>query len=518
MASGRGASGVAGGQGGRRCSRCKDSRTTGTRVRRPRPRWADAGYPLSVRCTNDETAHVVAHGFDGLLGVPPRRAQPQGHSLGRGDHLLGRRWSHPASRRQVRSFTAAEASSGVLSNNVRALGLQVVPALTALRPERKGEAVNEPRSSKRSRRTTHKEWRSRSVAVAAALFISTPVVLVGGSATASASTRVVNAPAQVVPGTTSLNGIACHGHDNCVAVGSDSGEGVVVPITDGVPGTAEPVSATDSLTAVSCPTTTYCVAVGTGPYSNPPEPTQTAGYVVPITDGTPTGANVVPGMGMPGAPDQVYLYGVGCISATSCWAVGSSAYLGDVILPIGSQNLEPVAPGYGLQGVACRDNTCIAVGNEAVTSRKYPYGEGIAVAVTDGKAGSLGGSPGTQTLNGVACRFSAWCFAVGSNTHDSTEGVVVLVISQTIRNAVLVPGSAVLYGVGCRHVTQVDCVAVGSGSNQGVVAPIYDGTPGAAHAVAGSDELSGVACPTSTSCLVVGGNSSDEGVLATVRL
>ncbi len=209
---------------------------------------------------------------------------------------------------------------------------------------------------------------------------------------------------------------------------------------------------------------------------------------------------------------------MGCISATSCWAVGSSAYLGDVILPIGSQNLETVAPGYGLEGVACRDNTCIAVGNVAVMSRKHNYGEGIAVAITDGKAGSLGASPGAQNLNGAACRSSEWCVAVGSNSHDSTEGVVVLVISQAIRNAVPVPGSAVLNGVGCRRTTQVDCVAVGSGSNEGVVAGIYDGTPGTAQAVAGTDELSGVACPTSTSCLVVGGNSSDEGVMATVHL
>jgi hypothetical protein len=378
--------------------------------------------------------------------------------------------------------------------------------------------VNEIGPSNMLRRSTHRGWCSGPAALAAVLFISVPVALVIGSASASAAPRVFNAPAQVVAGTTSLNGIACHGHDNCVAVGSDDGEGVVVPITDGVPGTAQLVAGPDTLSAVSCPTTTYCVAVGTGPYSNPPEPTQAAGYVVPITDGTPIGANAVPGMGMPGAPDQVYLYGVGCISATSCWAVGSSAYLGDVILPIGSQNLETVAQGYGLQGVACRDNTCIAAGNGDVTSRKYPYGEGIAVAIADGKAASLGGTPGAQTLNGVACRSSAWCLAVGSNAHDSTEGVVVLVISQEIRNAVLVPGSAVLYGVGCRHVTQVDCVAVGSGSNEGVVALIYDGTPGTAHAVAGSDELSGVACPTSTSCLVVGGNSSDEGVLATDRL
>ncbi len=362
-----------------------------------------------------------------------------------------------------------------------------------------------------------RSWRTHLGALGAIMTISALVVVVGGSATASAGTGIVNGAAQVVPGTTALNGIACHGHNSCVAVGSEDGEGVVVPITGGIPGTPELVTGPSTLSAVSCPTITYCVAVGAGPYSNPPEPTQSAGYVVSITDGTPGGASPVPGMGMPGAPDQVSLNGVGCSSATSCWAVGSSAYLGDVILPLGSSNLETVAQGYGLQAVACRQNDCIAVGNGYSTSRKYEYGEGIAVAITDGNGGALGETPGAQTLNGVACRSAVWCAAVGGNLHDSTEGVVVLVVNQTFHNTELVPGSAVLYGVGCRA-TSVDCIAVGSGSNEGVVAGIYDGTPGTAHAVAGSDELSGVACPTNTSCLVVGGNSSDQGVMAMIHL
>lgn len=371
--------------------------------------------------------------------------------------------------------------------------------------------MKEIRSTTGPRGATDRRRYFRLSAVVAILFISAPAVLVGESASASTAARVVNAPAQVVPGTTSLNGVSCHGHDNCVAVGTDNDEGVVVPITDGIPGTPELVAATNTLSAVSCPTSTFCVAVGSGPYSNPPEPIQAAGFVVPITNGTPEGADPVPGMGMPGAPDDVYLYGVGCSSASSCWAAGSSAYMGDVILPIDNgypQNLETVAPPNGsLEAVSCRGANCIAVGY--APGKKYNVG--LVVAITDGMGQSEGGPPGIQDLNGVACRSATWCAAVGSN-------VVVLVTGQSLHNAEQVPGASVLYGVACRA-TSVDCVAVGdNSSSEGVVAGIYNGTPGTAQAVAGTDELSGAACPTNTSCLVVGTNSSGEGVLAMIHL
>jgi hypothetical protein len=72
--------------------------------------------------------------------------------------------------------------------------------------------------------------------------------------------------------------------------------------------------------------------------------------------------------------------------------------------------------------------------------------------------------------------------------------------------------------VACRATT-VDCLAVGdSSSNEGVVVRIYNGTPGTARAVTGTQELNGVACTTNTSCLIVGANSSGEGVMAVVHL
>ena len=364
-----------------------------------------------------------------------------------------------------------------------------------------------------------RSWRSRLGLLAAILAISAPVVLVGGSATASGAARVVDGPAQVVPGTTELDGIACRRHDNCLAVGSDDGEGVVVPITDGVPGTAEPVTVTTTLTAVSCPSTTFCVAVGYGPYTNPPEPPTIAGFVVTIIDGNVRDENIVPGMGMPGDPDEVYLYGVACSSTSSCLAGGWDAGLEDVILPVDNgypQNEETVDGGSGIHAVACRRVNCLAVGNG--DPPRYEYGAGVVVPDIEGMpAGGGIQTNGVRDLYGVSCRSGTSCVSVGDD-KNATEGVVVTVINQTPQPAKRVSGSTVLNGVACRS-TAVDCLAVGdNSSNEGVIARIYNGTSGTVHAVSGTEDLNGVACTTNTSCLIVGANSSGEGVMAVVHL
>jgi hypothetical protein len=152
-----------------------------------------------------------------------------------------------------------------------------------------------------------RRWPIRLAVLAGVVLISAPVAVVSGMSTASATSQILNVSAQPVPGTDSLNGIACSSATYCVAVGADSGEGVIVPITDGVPGTPDMVPSTTSLKAVSCPNSNICIAVGYGPYTNPPEPTTTAGYVISISNGIWSNDWAVPGNGEPDAPDQVYL-------------------------------------------------------------------------------------------------------------------------------------------------------------------------------------------------------------------
>lgn len=125
-------------------------------------------------------------------------------------------------------------------------------------------------------------------------------------------------------------------------------------------------------------------------------------------------------------------------------------------------------------------------------------------------------STSAADLLGIARHSSSSCVSVGKDL----SGAVVVVITNRVPTATkTVSGSTVLDGVACRTCT-FDCLAGGdNGSNEGVVAWIYNETPvGTSLMVKGTDGLNGVACTTNTSCLVVGINGSDEGVLAMVHL
>ncbi len=356
-----------------------------------------------------------------------------------------------------------------------------------------------------------RSWHSRLGLLAAIVSISAPAGFIGGSATASAATRVANGTGEAVPGTAVLNGIACHGHDNCVAVGSTGtypNEGVVVPITDGIPGTPELVPGSDSLTAVSCPTTTSCLAVGYGPYTLPPNRMAIEGVVVGITDGVPGGINPVIGQGQIGVIDSVFLYGVGCSTDNSCFVGGSDYYLAGIVVRVKPNyvgNEIPVSEN-SINAVACqKPSFCIAVG------------QGTVIFISYGKTANEGSPSGAGGLSSVSCRNAQWCLIGGVNGHGN-EGAVALIVSKSLRAAEVVSGTSVINGVSCRATT-VDCLAVGDNSSgEGVVAGIYDGTPGSAQAVVGTTGLNGVACLTNTSCLVVGTNGSGEGVMAMIHL
>ena len=93
--------------------------------------------------------------------------------------------------------------------------------------------------------------RSRVGIVTAVVSVGLTMALVSGSVPASATAPSEIGTAQPISGTSQLNGIACNDDNFCVAVGTDFGEGVVVPIIDGTAGSAVMVPGTDLLSAVS---------------------------------------------------------------------------------------------------------------------------------------------------------------------------------------------------------------------------------------------------------------------------
>jgi hypothetical protein len=78
------------------------------------------------------------------------------------------------------------------------------------------------------------------------------------------------------------------------------------------------------------------------------------------------------------------------------------------------------------------------------------------------------------------------------------------------------PGTQNLFGVACP--TSTTCELVGYDGSNGVVAPITSGSPRTAQPVSGTANLRGVACPSSTTCEAVGYNGSNEGVAVPITV
>ena len=284
-----------------------------------------------------------------------------------------------------------------------------------------------------------------------------------------------------VPGI-SLSGIACPSTTSCLAVGAGASAYVVVPITNGRPGTPIPVtggSAGLQLFYIGCSTASNCVAVGFD--SN-------GGVVVPIANGAP------------GTPIEVagthQLNRISCAPAGPCLATGIDAADGTgVVVPVtgGSPGaVTPVAGTGSLNGVSCPSTTCDAVGQAS-------GGGGAVVTITGGVPGIPADPAGVYGFESVACVSTSSCEAVGANfggvqmAMPITGGVAGA--SSTI--------AAVPISVACASSTV--CEVVGENADgTGAVVPI---TSGAATSPILLDvgKQADVACPSATDCESVGG-------------
>ncbi|MDQ6948035.1 MAG: hypothetical protein M3256_17645 [Actinomycetota bacterium] len=257
--------------------------------------------------------------------------------------------------------------------------------------------------------------------------------------------------AQAIPGTVALRSVACPTATTCEAVGlTSTGSSVVVPITNGIAGTAQAVSGTIELQGVACPTATICEAVG--------NESSTQGVVVPITNGTPGAAQVIPG---------TILLGVACPTATTCEAVGEDLAGRGVVVPISNATAgsPQVASSGVLLGVACpTTTTCEAVGVTRIPPPLVALPLGAVVSIANGTPGATQAVPETEILFGIACATATTCEAVGQAT----------------------PGSVTV------------------SSPPAAVVPVTHGAVGAAQVISAAHALSGVACPSATTCVAVG--------------
>ncbi len=231
-----------------------------------------------------------------------------------------------------------------------------------------------------------------------------------------------------------LYGVSCINATQCVAVGAHGGShsGKLKTLIESWDGTSwsavrspNPAGFSRQLLAVSCAGPTDCMAVGSYHIRDIPQDLNLAESwngstwsIVPTPNpGTLTNS----------------LYGVSCVTASNCTAVGSySSVNGESLTLVETWNgaAWSVASSpnpstvQNLQAVSCANSTsCVAVGD-------YNYGSesngGTLVETWNGVAWSVTPSPNPSTntanyFNGVSCTLSTDCVAVGYSAGAFVE-------------------------------------------------------------------------------------------------
>ncbi len=356
-------------------------------------------------------------------------------------------------------------------------------------------------------------------------------------APAGAATPWVRVPAPT-PGaeTNSLLSVSCAGETSCTAVGYYVGTGGVRPLilrtTNGVnwiratpPSTGSPLA---QLHDVSCTSATACTTVGT--------------YVTGLVDGELNFATLVyrttNGTTWQRVPSpnphgfSSVLWGVSCVTATRCRAVGDNGGNSLVLrTSTGASWFRQPTPNRGtganyLISVDCVTNaSCSAVGFYFSTPQATAKAKTLVMHATNGPTWTLGTSPNPSPsqsdnfLNYVSCVAPGTCTAAGG-VDPITGPVKRAFILRSVNNGntwtrsatPVVTGDVDLRGVSCQSATE--CTAVGIEWNaahtsfKGSILRTTNGTtwasPDPTAEIAGRD-LVGVSCAIPVKCFGVGG-------------
>jgi hypothetical protein len=275
----------------------------------------------------------------------------------------------------------------------------------------------------------------------------------------------------------------------------------------------------NSLNAVSCATSRWCVSVGG--YAD--AVTGLGRTLVETWDGTSW--RIVPSPNVGAGNND--LFGVSCVTARSCVAVGY--YLDPVsgalrtLVENWDGNTWTITPsptpgvsGY-LTAVSCATaRSCVAVG----VYQDAAYTFRTLAETWDGTTWTVAAipTPGSFTdLRGVSCVTARSCVAVGVYDNLGISRTLVETWDGTSWRIVPSPnvgaGNNGLFGVSCA--TPRSCVAVGVYDNLGpgrTLVETWDGktwtvTPSPTPGLSGY--LSAVSCATATSCVAVGFYTED---------
>jgi hypothetical protein len=341
----------------------------------------------------------------------------------------------------------------------------------------------------------------------AALGMSAPAV--AGPAAAKPKVSAVH----VIAGKVYTEGVACPTgkpvtKESCDVVGYTSGAANAISIAHhGKPGAL--TTETPGGGSITCPTPTVCVLAGAETSTGPGG---VIGTVEWLTTGQPTVTVEVTGTSD--------LTGVACTSATTCVAAGQfnktissgTKQYGEVATVNNNEttvHAHRVAKTDVLSGVACSSATkCVVVGYGGPGATHH----GVVVGVTKGHIGSARPAPGASQLNDVSCGSATTCWATGE--HYSAKAGSTNIVSKVVKGKPRhAKGTAEDIGaIAC--VTATTCYLGGaklSGKNDqnstGEVFRLVGGHIKSARVIKHTVAFSGIACPTTTSCLATGPQS-----------
>lgn len=234
-----------------------------------------------------------------------------------------------------------------------------------------------------------------------------------------------------------LNGVSCVSKTSCKAVGTYSnvslGFQTLAESWNGTKWSIVPSASpglgigSNELLSVSCVSATSCQAVGDAYYSGQTYET--------LIESWKSGAWRRVASPNPNNGSNIdYLYGVSCVSAISCKAVGfydDDASVGRSLAESWNGTTWKVSksPNHGtghnyLNGVSCASKTsCKAVGY-------YQPGGSYRTLIEswNGASWTLSASPTVTdgVLNGVSCISGTWCKAVGGGTRGGVLGATLI--------------------------------------------------------------------------------------------
>jgi photosystem II stability/assembly factor-like uncharacterized protein len=313
--------------------------------------------------------------------------------------------------------------------------------------------------------------------------------------------------------TTTFSALDCPTSATCFAVGhyTSNSVGVVIKTKDaGTEWTSEaPKKTFGILSGIFCTSVHHCVAVG---YFESSDRLDGGGVFVTSDGGTAWTTTVV----SPG------LFGVTCALGSKCVSVGYSidydtSTTTPAILASADGGLKwrgRTAPTgtMTLNAVACASSTtCTALGTGTQSSNQF-----VVDASSDGGSKWTSGTvpPPIEDITGLACWSSSDCLAVGSTENAlqpvDTEGVAITTSNYGTSWAVgaTPAGLSKISAVTC--VSAADCIAVGTSgqSSPGIDTSSDGGTSWTPATISGDtadmSALSGVACSGSNACMAYG--------------